>query len=89
MSNFYKLNLDLSKKNKDIKFILKDKLGGVLSQRNNLCWMPKKEAEFFIIRSKQEINHKEIVQSYHTRKKIEEIFGFAKSNNNILPLRGA
>lgn len=29
----------------------------------------------------------EVLPSYYTRQSIEQIFGFAKSNNNILPLR--
>jgi len=80
--------LDPSKKNKDMKFIFKDKLGGVLEpEEESMLDAKMKEAGFFILLSKQDIKHKEILPSYYTRQKIEEIFGFAKSNNNILPLR--
>jgi transposase len=46
-----------------------------------------KEAGYFILLSKAEITKDQILPSYYERQKIEQIFGFAKSNNNLLPLR--
>lgn len=80
--------LDPTKKNKDIKFIFKDKLTEPLKEDTQAALDTKmKEAGFFIILSKKEIQKDQILPSYYSRQKIEEIFGFAKSNNNILPLR--
>ena len=42
---------------------------------------------FFILLSKSAIAKDEILPTYYTRQAIEQIFGFAKSSNNILPLR--
>lgn len=80
---------DPSKKNKDVKFIFKDKLGeDPLGADEQYALDAKmKEAGFFILLSKQDIPRNQILPSYYTRQKIEEIFGFAKNNNNILPLR--
>ncbi len=80
--------LDPGKKSKDIKYILKDKLGEELSSKEELHLDEKmKEAGYFMLLSKNEIDRKDILPSYYTRQAIEQVFGFAKSNNNILPLR--
>ena len=46
-----------------------------------------KDAGFFILLSRKNIDKSEILPAYYIRQSIEQIFGFAKSNNNILPLR--
>jgi len=46
-----------------------------------------KSAGFFILLSRQQLDRKQIFPSYYARQAIEQVFGFAKSNNNILPLR--
>ena len=80
--------LDPSKKNKDIQYIFKNKLVGVVAPEEQSALDAKmKEAGFFILLSKRDIKHNQILPSYYAGQKIEEIFGFAKSNNNILPLR--
>jgi len=37
--------------------------------------------------SRKKIEGKEILPNYYARQAIEQIFGFAKHNNSILPLR--
>ncbi|MDX1917058.1 MAG: transposase [Rickettsiaceae bacterium] len=80
--------LDPSKKSKDIKCILKDKLEENLSSKEELYLDAQmQEAGYFILLSKNEIESKQILPSYYARQAIEQVFGFAKSSNNILPLR--
>ena len=79
---------DPSKNNSDTKIIFKDKLEDDLTETdiNNLDEAMEK-AGFFILLSREEILSKDILPSYYERQAIEQIFGFAKHNNNILPLR--
>lgn len=80
--------LDPSKKSKDTNIILKDQLHEALSTQQQKALNEKmKTAGFFILLSRQEIAKTQILPSYYARQAIEQIFGFAKSNNNILPLR--
>lgn len=44
-------------------------------------------ADFFILISSQNLNKQEVLPTYYIRQSIEQIFGFTKSCNNILPLR--
>jgi transposase len=45
-----------------------------------------KHCGFFILISKEQIDKEDILPSYYTRQSIEQVFGFAKTNN-LLPLR--
>jgi transposase len=80
--------LDPSKKAKDINMILKSSLDSELSkeEKNDLD-QKMKVAGFFILLSRKPIDRHEVLPSYYTRQSIEQVFGFAKHNNNILPLR--
>lgn len=42
---------------------------------------------YFILISRCQISKEEILPTYYTRQSIEQVFGFAKSCNSILPLR--
>ena len=46
-----------------------------------------KYSGFLILLSKTKIDKQDILPTYYTRQAIEQIFGFAKTNNNLLPLR--
>ena len=80
--------LDENKQAKDINYILKDNLGAKLtkSQEDELN-NKLKYAGFLVLLSKSGIEKQDILPTYYTRQVIEQVFGFAKSNNNILPLR--
>jgi transposase len=80
--------LDPSKKSKDTQCILKDQLNDKLTKEERAVLNEKiKMAGFFILLSRQELDKNQILPSYYTRQAIEQVFGFAKSNNSILPLR--
>ena len=80
--------LDPSKKSKDTNIIMKDQLHESLSiQQQRTLNQKMKTAGFFILLSRQEFAKTQILPNYYARQAIEQIFGFAKSNNNILPLR--
>lgn len=80
--------LDPSKKSKDTNIIMRDQLHEALSAEQQERLNDKmKTAGFFILLSRQEITKTQILPSYYARQAIGQIFGFAKSNNNILPLR--
>ncbi|NDB82134.1 MAG: hypothetical protein EB127_05235 [Alphaproteobacteria bacterium] len=85
---FVHVILDLSKKSKDINSILKNKLDDKQSEQQAADLDRKLQySGFFILLSKSAITKDEILPTYYTRQAIEQIFGFAKANNNILPLR--
>ncbi len=42
---------------------------------------------YFVLISSRQINKEEVLPTYYTRQSIEQVFGFAKSCNSILPLR--
>lgn len=42
---------------------------------------------YFVLLSYEKIEKKEILPNYYARQKIEQIFGYTKNNNNLLPLR--
>jgi transposase len=46
-----------------------------------------KHCGYFILISSFQIEKNEILPTYYTRQSIEQVFGFAKSCNNMLPLR--
>jgi transposase len=80
--------LDENKQAKDIQHILKNKLDCEQTKAEREALDKKlKYAGFLILLSKSAIEAKDILPNYYTRQAIEQIFGFAKSNNNILPLR--
>lgn len=80
--------LDPSKKGKDTNLILKDRLDDKIGKEDKKDIDEKmKGAGFFILLSRDHIEKIDILPSYYTRQSIEQIFGFAKSNNNMLPLR--
>lgn len=80
--------LDPSKKSQDTKYILKNRLDSKLTKDDKKEIDEKiKTAGFFILLSRENIEEKEILPSYYERQSIEQVFGFAKHNNSILPLR--
>lgn len=80
--------LDPSKKSKDLNIILKNQLDDQLSKQAIKELDEKmKSAGFFILLSFKDIEKNDILPSYYARQSIEQVFGFAKSNNNLLPLR--
>lgn len=79
---------DPAKKSKDVKGIFRDQIIDKLSESDTKSLNKKMQtAGFFILLSRSNIDKKEILPSYYARQAIEQVFGFAKSNNNILPLR--
>jgi len=80
--------LDPSKKGKDTNIILKDRLDDDMHE-DDLDELDRKmrSAGFFILLSRKCLERTDILPSYYARQAIEQIFGFAKSNNNLLPLR--
>src|SRR5271156_6224273 len=80
--------LDPSKKSNDTNRILKDQLSDKLTKEERVVLNNKmKTAGFFLLLSRQKLAKTQILPSYYARQAIEQIFDFAKSNNNILPLR--
>jgi transposase len=85
---FAHIILDPNKKAKDITTILKDKLKTKHKSKKIDEFNYKiKYSGFLILLSKSKIESDEILPTYYTRQAIEQIFGFAKSNNDLLPLR--
>jgi len=74
---------DPFKKAKDLNKILNESFENEEEAKNTDIKM----SGYFILISRNHISKEEILPSYYTRQSIEQIFGFAKSNNNILPLR--
>ena len=80
--------LDPSKKGKDTNMILKDKLEDEMNKEEIMeLDIKMKSSGFFILLSRKMIDRSEVLPSYYTRQSIEQVFGFAKNNNSILPLR--
>jgi transposase len=85
---FVHIILDSYKKAKDMNIILKNNLNNISSNEEFENIDKKlKYTGFFILLSKSKIEREEILPAYYTRQTIEQIFGFAKFNNNLLPLR--
>ncbi len=80
--------LDPSKKAKDMHTVMKDKIDDKQTVEQ-MAELDKKlkYSGLLILLSKSKIERQEILPTYYTRQAIEQIFGFAKSNNNLLPLR--
>ena len=80
--------LDASKKSKDISNILRDKLDCEQNEKQITDINNKVQySGYLILLSKSAITKHEVLPTYYTRQAIEQIFGFAKTNNNLLPLR--
>ena len=80
--------LDPSKKAKDIHNILKNNLDSKQTEEQIAATNKKiKYSGLFVLLSKSQIERQEILPTYYVRQAIEQLFGFAKSNNNLLPLR--
>ncbi|KKB96067.1 Transposase DDE domain protein [Candidatus Arcanobacter lacustris] len=80
--------LDPSKKAKDMNIILRDSFDAKHTEKQ-LTELNKKikYSGFLILLSRSKIERQDVLPTYYTRQAIEQIFGFAKSNNNLLPLR--
>lgn len=79
---------DPSKKAKEMTMILKDNIDDKQTEKQIAELNEKiKYAGYLILLSKTDLERKEVLPTYYTRQAIEQIFGFAKSNNNVLPLR--
>lgn len=46
-----------------------------------------KNAGYFVLLSTTEIKKEEVLPYYYSRQVVEQIFGYSKNNNNLLPLR--
>ncbi len=77
--------LDPSKRASDIQNILRASNAECYS--SDELDIKMQYAGYFILISTKAINSQDILPTYYTRQNIEQIFGFAKSSNNILPLR--
>ena len=82
---FAHIILDPDKKAKDINKLLKAAFEDKESEDDTNLKM--QYCGYFILISKQSISKEEILPTYYTRQSIEQVFGFAKSSNSILPLR--
>mgnify|MGYP002630739033 CR=1 FL=1 len=79
--------LDPNKKAKDTNLLLKNKSDDIDSREKENLDSKIKNAGYFILLSSDLIEKSEVLPSYYARQFIEQAFGFAKSNNNLLPLR--
>lgn len=77
--------LDPFKKAKDTNQLLFTAFEDEEAEKDTNCKI--KYSGYFILISSCKINKEEVLPTYYTRQSIEQIFGFAKSNNSILPLR--
>lgn len=84
-SLFAHVILDPSKRAADIQNILRQ--SNAESYTSEEIDEKMRYAGYFILVSSKAIKSQEILPTYYTRQNIEQIFGFAKSSNNILPLR--
>lgn len=77
--------LDPYKKAKDMQLLLREAFADStdakeIDEKMHYCG-------YFILISRALVEREEVLPTYYTRQSIEQIFGFAKSNNNLLPLR--
>lgn len=82
---FAHIILDPDKKAKDTNKLLRTSFEEDESEEDTNLKM--KYCGYFILIARYFISKEEILPTYYTRQSIEQVFGFAKSNNNILPLR--
>lgn len=77
--------LDPDKKAKDTRLLLKEALE---EQGNDAdVNIQIKKSGLFVLISKAKLPISEVLPTYYTRQNIEQLFGFAKSSNALLPLR--
>jgi transposase len=82
---FAHIILDPFKKAKDTSQFLFTAFEDEEDEKETNCKI--KYSGYFILISRCQLSKEEILPTYYTRQSIEQIFGFAKSNNSILPLR--
>jgi transposase len=82
---FAHIILDPFKKAKDTNHLLFTAFEDGETEKNTNYKI--KYSGYFILLSRFSISKEEVLPTYYTRQSIEQIFGFAKSNNSILPLR--
>lgn len=82
---FAHIILDPYKKAKDTGLLICKSFEDDESEEDTNCKI--KNCGYFVLISSFQINKEEVLPTYYTRQSIEQIFGFAKSNNSILPLR--
>lgn len=84
-SMFAHVVLDPGKRAADIQNILRQ--SNAESYTSEELDEKMRYAGYFILISSKAVESNDILPTYYTRQNIEQIFGFAKSSNNILPLR--
>ena len=82
---FAHIILDPYKKAKDIDQLIFTSFEDAESEEETNLKM--KYSGYLILISRCHIDKEDVLPTYYTRQSIEQIFGFAKSNNSILPLR--
>lgn len=82
---FAHIILDPDKKAKDMKYLMLDALNNPAEKDGVQEKMD--QAGMLILISSSELDKTEVLPSYYARQSIEQIFGFAKSSNDLLPLR--
>ena len=82
---FAHIILDPFKKAKDTNQLLFTAFEDEEAEKDTNCKI--KYSGYFILISRSQLSKEEVLPTYYTRQSIEQIFGFAKSNNSILPLR--
>ncbi len=82
---FAHIILDPYKKAKDTEQLLSESFENEESEENTNSSM--KYCGYLILISRCQLSKEEVLPTYYSRQLIEQVFGFAKSNNSILPLR--
>ena len=75
--------LDIEKRAKD----LKKSLLNCIENKEELEEYERKNKGIFVLLSSKKISKNLVLEKYYTRQRIEQLFGFAKSKNKIVPLR--
>lgn len=80
--------LDPSKRARDINIAAKNNPDSVQDKKQQEALNKKfRYSGYFILLSRSEIIKEDVLPNYYTRQDIEQIFGFAKANNNLPPLK--
>lgn len=82
---FAHIILDPDKKAKDMKYLMLDALSNPTEKSDTQEKIA--QAGMLILISSNALDRAEVLPSYYARQSIEQIFGFAKSSNDLLPLR--
>ena len=77
--------LDPYKKAKDTNKLIHESFEDEEAEEYTNCKM--KYCGYFLLISRCQMKKEEVLPTYYTRQSIEQVFGFAKSCNSILPLR--